>query len=617
MGKYTPEMLRYARAGLSVVPIRTDGSKRATVAWGGYQQQIATHDEIRAWGDCHVGIIAGKVSGGLEVVDIDSKYDLDGTLAKRWGEMVDALLPGLLQRVVVQTTMGGGYHAIYRCSVVEGNQKLAMRQTTASERTSDTDKVRVLIETRGEGGYILCCPTPGYRLVRGSLEHVPEITPDERRVILSVGRAMNAMPANGKGSGFEQTPLDDYCDHVSDTDVITLLEAHGWTVDGERGGVYRLRRPGKDRKGGISATYGHRGRMFYCFSTSTPFEAERGYTPAGVYAVLEHDGDFRVAAQELGRKGWGTQHVSAPRQAKSQEPSYDSLPPESFAKKHVVRARDCLDDLEALMLGKLGMGVSTGWPSLDKHLTIVRGQMTVVSGCPTHGKSEFVDALMVNLSVAHGWKWLVFSPENYPVAIHVDKLMEKKARVSWRSEFRRKPQLYGETIQWVDEHFRFFDATEDDINLDSLLSTSEKLIKDEALDGFVIDPWNEIDATRPKDMSETDHIGKSLMRIRKFSRRLSIATFIIAHPTKLRKKDDGSYPAPTLYDISGSSHWRNKADNGIVVYRCDPLVSILVQKVKYKYNGRPGAIDLQWNPIDGTYTEPVMGMKQGSNTWED
>jgi hypothetical protein len=361
--------------------------------------------------------------------------------------------------------------------------------------------------------------------------------------------------------------------------------------------VYRLRRPGKGARGGISATFGHRPGLFWVFTTSTEFEAEKGYTPAGVYAVLEHNGDFREAARELSRKGYGSGHIvsataTASRQHEETKPS---------VRVKIVRAGDCLNDLDALMTGRFGNGVSTGWPMLDRYYKVVKGQLTVVTGMPSHGKSEWTDALTVNLAEARDWKWCVFSPENYPVALHVEKLLEKKTHRSYRHS--KPDELLATTIEWVHKHYWFFDGTEDNLTLDMLLETAERVIKAHALDGFILDPWNEIDGTRPYGMSETDFIGKSLMRIRKFSRRLGVATFIVAHPAKMRKRDDGAYPIPTLYDISGSAHWRNKADNGIVVYRDNDIVKVQVQKVKYKHNGRPGEVAFTWNREDGTYTQ--------------
>jgi twinkle protein len=54
------------------------------------------------------------------------------------------------------------------------------------------------------------------------------------------------------------------------------------------------------------------------------------------------------------------------------------------------------------------------------------GQFTVVTGWPGSGKSEWLDALLVNLTKS-GWKFAIFSPENQPTELHIAKLLEKIA----------------------------------------------------------------------------------------------------------------------------------------------------------------------------------------------
>ena len=80
---------------------------------------------------------------------------------------------------------------------------------------------------------------------------------------------------------------------------------------------------------------------------------------------------------------------------------------------------------------------------------------------------------------------------------------------------------------------------------------------------------------------------------------------MVAHPTKLMKNSEGNYDPPTMYDIAGGAHWRNKADNGICVYRDfkTNLTEIIVQKIRFKEIGRPGMVELKYNIVTGTYRE--------------
>ena len=142
--------------------------------------------------------------------------------------------------------------------------------------------------------------------------------------------------------------------------------------------------------------------------------------------------------------------------------------------------------------------------------------------------------------------------------------------------------------------------------LDSIFEAILEQKKIRPVDGVLIDPWNELESSRPEKMSETDFIGLSLKRCRMFARRNDIWFAIVAHPTKMRKDPkSGEYPIPTLYDISGSAHWYNKADNGIVVHRdfVEKTTRIIVQKIKFKYYGKPGDIGMRYDVESGRYRE--------------
>ncbi len=111
-------------------------------------------------------------------------------------------------------------------------------------------------------------------------------------------------------------------------------------------------------------------------------------------------------------------------------------------------------------------------------------------------------------------------------------------------------------------------------------------------------------------MSENDYVSQALGKIRRFARLNQVHVWIVAHPTKLNKKDDGTYPVPTLYDISGSAHWYNKADNGIAVYRPnvkDSKVRVYVQKVRFREVGQPGTAEMLFIKDSGSFLENEEG----------
>ena len=316
--------------------------------------------------------------------------------------------------------------------------------------------------------------------------------------------------------------------------------------------------------------------------------------------MLEHGSDYMAAAKQLSRDGYG-------EKKERKEIDVDNVPAAQILKVSDFRQR-----IYNFYTRPREAGYKTGLPILDKNLRLDRGFLTVVTGIPTHGKSTFVDFLSMIFAKQHNWKWVVFSPENYPLEIHYHKLAELYHEAGM---FGKERDQIDKAIDFIDSHYSFIDATEDDICLDRLFTS---VVDAGQSDGFVIDPWNELENTRPSNMNESDFTGSCLRRLRKFSRKYNVATILVAHPTKMRKiKDAEEYPVPSLYDISGSANFYNKADNGIVVYRDfeNGTTDIHIKKVKYRNYGSPtgklDAIRYRFIPEYGGYEE--IGTAENSN----
>jgi twinkle protein len=94
--------------------------------------------------------------------------------------------------------------------------------------------------------------------------------------------------------------------------------------------------------------------------------------------------------------------------------------------------------------------------------------------------------------------------------------------------------------------------------------------------------------------------------VKRFAQNHGVHVWFVAHPAKLQR-ENGGRPVPTLYDISGSANWVNKADLGIVIHRDpdkDPTrTDVLVRKVRFKSVGKIGGVSLRWDPATGRYSE--------------
>lgn len=271
-------------------------------------------------------------------------------------------------------------------------------------------------------------------------------------------------------------------------------------------------------------------------------------------------------------------------------------------------------ELVELWENGLPAGDRTGWPSVDKHYTVVPGQLTIVTGWPGSGKSEWVDALAVNL-IHQGWRMAFFSPENQPIKLHAAKILEKvigKPFGKGPTERMTKRDIHEIGIDVLRSRVAFVTAPEEGARtaqsvIDAAWPWLDNLRGEKR--GLVIDPWNELEHWRPHGMTETEYVSQQLSLVRNWARPNEIHVWIVAHPQKMRREDNGKLPVPRPDMIAGSQHWWNKADCAVTVWRDmenpdSPDIDIHVQKVRFKHVGRPGVVSLQYDRVTGRYSEP-------------
>ena len=260
------------------------------------------------------------------------------------------------------------------------------------------------------------------------------------------------------------------------------------------------------------------------------------------------------------------------------------------------------DRINDLFSKGTGKGFSTGYSSVDSIYTVAPGQLTVVTGYPSSGKSNFIDQVMVNLAKASDWKFAVCSFENQP-EIHITRLMEiYTGKRFFEGKERMTQHERDQAFAWVKEHFLFIDSQGEEPNtLDSILERARVAVKRMGVRGLVIDPYNYIDLNRD-NTTETEAISNMLTRVQKFCKAQDVHTFFIAHPSKINRAGV-EQPRPDGMSISGSMAWWAKTDNGITVHRQEQWVEIAVWKCRYRWVGTQGETSLLYNKTAGTYSE--------------
>jgi twinkle protein len=260
------------------------------------------------------------------------------------------------------------------------------------------------------------------------------------------------------------------------------------------------------------------------------------------------------------------------------------------------------DRLNSLYAKGTGKGVSTGYDSVDNIYTVAPAQLTVVTGYPSSGKSNFVDQLMVNIGRKSGWKFAICSFENQP-EIHISRLMEIYTKKRFFDGKDRMTEAeHAEAFKWVNEHFVFIDTNGDEpSSLDSILSRAATAVKSMGVKGIVIDPYNYIEMNK-SNSTETEAISNMLTRVQKFCKTHDVHTWFVAHPSKITRSGVDQ-PRPDGMAISGSMAWWAKTDCGITVHRGDGCVEIAVWKCRYRWVGQQGETSLLYNKTSGTYEE--------------
>ncbi|WP_420169037.1 phage/plasmid primase, P4 family [Streptomyces violaceoruber] len=340
-------------AGCSVVAVRADGSKRPLGDWKTAQTARAELEQVTTWfANQHpgVGVVCGAVSGGLEMLELEGRAVEEHVLDELVEILTGSGLLELWQRIAtgwLERSPSGGLHIHYRVEGgAPGNTKLASRLAREDEWT-DAERdlvarhpgkriIRGLIETRGEGGFVVTAPSWGsvhpsgrpYELLAGGPATMATITADEHRALHTVCRMVDTVPVDevptmapatapamdeaaaflfsNSGDRAEQgglTPGDDFEQKATWADI---LSPHGWKLLFTSGQTCYWQRPGKDGRE-PSATTGRamdRDRL-YVFTTSTEFAAERPYTKFGAHTLLNHGGDHSAAASALRRQGYG------------------------------------------------------------------------------------------------------------------------------------------------------------------------------------------------------------------------------------------------------------------------------------------------------------------------
>jgi twinkle protein len=285
--------------------------------------------------------------------------------------------------------------------------------------------------------------------------------------------------------------------------------------------------------------------------------------------------------------------------------------------ENVSTLKDVEDELRDFVKNGFKPGYQIGISNFDKIFSTYTGQFITVTGIPSSGKSDFVDQMVVGYNNNYGWKTAFASPENQPVYLHAHKLMRK----TWQD--MPSPGDIGsgkwkEVADHVNDNYFFIDM--DKYSLESVLRKGAELVKRKGIKCLVIDPFNKIRDTNAVSDDVNRYTMDYLAKIETFCKKYDVLTFIVAHPTKMYKGQDGKIEEPTMYNIKGGGEWYDASYHGLLVHRDyeAKTTKVKVLKVKFQNLGENGAEShFTWEPRSGSFVpNEVVNAEEDGLPWE-
>ena len=284
--------------------------------------------------------------------------------------------------------------------------------------------------------------------------------------------------------------------------------------------------------------------------------------------------------------------------------------------ENVTTFRDIEDEVTDFVRNGFKRGFTVGLHNFDKIFSTYTKQFITVTGIPSSGKSDFVDQMCVGYNREYGWKTAFASPENAPTYLHAHKLMRKV----W-GDMPNKGDIGGskwnQVAQHVNDNFFFIDMER--YTLESVLRKGAELVKRKGIKCLVIDPYNKV---RDVDCNTEDvnrYTMEYLTKIETFAKKYDVLVFIVAHPTKMYKNQDGKIEEPTMYNIKGGGEWYDASYHGLLVHRDyeAKTTKVKVLKCKFQNLGENGAeANFTWEPRSGCFVPHEMPDLEEQMPWD-
>lgn len=239
-----------------------------------------------------------------------------------------------------------------------------------------------------------------------------------------------------------------------------------------------------------------------------------------------------------------------------------------------------------------------GFPEWERKIMLAPRTLSVATGHPGHGKTELWGQIWFQVVKAYSLVACVASFET-----RAKPHLRRQIRTLFSGKLEREMTEEDKRLsdQWIDDRYLFVAHPENRPTLDWFLDLAEVAVVRHGARIIQLDPWNRLEATRTRDETETEYIGRCLRSLHAFANDMNCHVQILAHPAKMDAQRRGKPPG--LEDISGSKNWENMVDQGFVIHRPQMFdgtqrkteANLLHLKARFEELGYPTLVHLNFD----------------------
>lgn len=278
----------------------------------------------------------------------------------------------------------------------------------------------------------------------------------------------------------------------------------------------------------------------------------------------------------------------------------------------ILDRNDCYNDLMKYRENGAIRGIYLGFPILHELYTISVPGVTDITGYPASGKSELWLEFLLNTSIFHGWKHILYVPDvgdkNEILAILIHKITGKTFDKRFvNSNYITEAEVEKE-LDWVIHHFKIL--YKDDLGVkmtpyefwDLAAQMNQESLNNQG-GGYktaTIDSWKDMKhgvGLEGETFQRDDKYLEDVLSYRNaMSEKHKMHFATIIHPKSGIEKDkDGNRKAPGPDDLKGGSEWWNNGKTMITVHRVDGTpnkAKFIVTKAKPKTVAKQGSCEI-------------------------